>query len=141
MILSNLTPLCLPYHPRPQAQAQQQSASVFRFKEVGPTPVALVPSVPAETQHRIAIENLTADDVRNLSIATINALIPYNRKVVAQAIVDAGRRRRGELETPAASLKPIARFVKLAGERRRGRALNEEEDAFMVEFPASVGAS
>jgi hypothetical protein len=128
----SLTPLRSPFlNPRAQ---QQLPANVVRSKEPDPTPAAPV-------QTRVDIEHLTVADVRELSTATINALIPYNRKVVAQAVIDAGRRRRGELETPMTSLKPIARFILLAGERRRGRELNDEEAGFMADFLESVGAA
>jgi hypothetical protein len=128
-----LTPLWASL-PRAHQAQPQQSPSFVALKDPDPTPAA---PVPAESR----IELLTVDDLRVASISTINAVLPYNRKVIAQAVIDSGPRRRGELETPMTSLKPIARFILLADERRRGRELTEEEAEFMTEFPASVGAA
>jgi hypothetical protein len=87
-------------------------------------------------------ERLTTADVHDLSTATVNALVPINPSPVAQLIVDAGRKARAELPTALlSSLRPAARAIVLAGEKARGRRLNEEEVDFLSAFAESLGTS
>ena len=79
-------------------------------------------SLPAPAAVHPSVERLTADDVHDLSVETINALVPINPTLVAQLITQAGARARGELPlAPLSSLRPAARAICLAGERARGQ--------------------
>ena len=97
------------------------------------------PAAPATSQTSqpkpSAVEQLSADDARALSLETINLLAKENPALVARLIVDAGKRARGELPTaPLSSLRPTARAVILSGEKARGRTLNAEEAEFLSAF-------
>jgi hypothetical protein len=98
-----------------------------------PVSAAVQPSAPAAVQP--SIEQLTVNDVHDLSIAAINALVPINPSLVAHLIVEAGRKARAEIPAaPLSSLRPTARAICLAGERARGRELNAEESEFLAAF-------
>jgi hypothetical protein len=104
-----------------------------------PAPAPAAPA-PAAPQPRASFRDLTVDDAHALSIEAINLLVKEDPAFVGRLIVDAGRRRRAELPMNTSALRPIARFILLAGERRRGRELNEEESDFMAAFNESIGA-
>jgi hypothetical protein len=126
--------------PAPRTNPPPNNASL---KDRVPAPAAPAPAalIPAEVQQRIAIETLTPDDVRDLSIESINLLIPHNPKLVGQLIINAGKMRRGELPLGMFRLGATARAVLLCGEMRRGCELNEEEADFMATFLESIGAA
>jgi hypothetical protein len=142
MSLSSLTPI---WAPRPRAQQQpaaRERAPVSAPSMFTPSAPAYLPTVPTpsvETPRRIAIENLTVDDIRDASISTLNALVPHRPDLIGRLIVDAGKMRRAELPLRMSTMRPVARCMVLSGERRRGRELNEEETAFMADFLESIG--
>ena len=109
---------------------------VLRRETAAPVAPAAVLVTPQTSQTKpTSVEQLSADDARALSISTINALVKENPALVARLIVEAGRRARGELPTTSlSSLSPTARAIVLAGEKARGRALNEEESDFLSTF-------
>jgi hypothetical protein len=132
MILSNLTPLRSPYlHPRPQVQQQPAKAAP-----------AFVPSVfaPAPAP-RLDVEHLTINDVRGLSTASINMLVPHRPDLVARLIVDSGRRRRGELAYPMTSLRPMAHAMLLAGMRRRAEKISDADALFLENYLEEIDAA
>jgi hypothetical protein len=133
--MSSLSPL---WAPRLRITSPTVTEKVRTERSIGLMDPA--PSVPAE-KAQSRVDRLTVDDVREASTAAINMVIPHNPQVIAQAIIDAGRRRRNELPTPVASLRPAARAILLSGELRRGRQLSEEEAAFMADFLAEIGAT
>lgn len=104
-----------------------------RAVNVSPAPA---PAAPAREQAKPPpVEQLTVNDVRDLSLETINALVPINPTLVANLITQAGARARGELPSaPMSSLRPAARAIVLAGERARGRELNAEEAEFLTAY-------
>ena len=105
---------------------------VLRRETAAPVAPAAVLVTPQTSQTKpTSVEQLSADDARTLSMATVNMLIKENPPLAARLIVDAGRRARGELPmTTTALLRPTARAVVLSGEKARGRELNEEEAEF-----------
>jgi hypothetical protein len=135
----SLSPL---WGPRPRARQQPDTASL---KERAPAPAAEHAPVPApvsaEVQRRIAIEHLTPDDVADLSVTTINTLVPLNPKLIAQLIIDSGKRRRAELPMNTSTLRPLARCILLAGEKRRGQELSDADEEFLNAYLDEIGAS
>ena len=129
MSLSNLANWRPPVraNPQPKERAPAPVASVI-------VPSVIAPSVPVVAQPRVA-DRLTAEDVAQSSIEAINMLIPHRPDLVAQAVVNSGRRRRGELAYPMTSLRPMARFILLAGMNRRAEKLSEADAIFLREFP------
>ena len=126
---SSLSPMWM--HP-----ARKPSDNVVSLKEPNSVPVA-----PAPAAARPRVEHLTAADVHNdLSTATINALIPINPELVAQLIIDAGRRRRAELPMNTSTLRPLARAIVLSGKRRRAEPLDDADAEFLAEFLENIGA-
>lgn len=133
MTLSRLTPLQSPYHPHPQAQRQLPIAAPaydVHADDIKPKPTPVVPVQP-RVEHR----DTSVVDAHVLSIETINLLVKENPALVARMVIDAGRRRRAELQTPMGSLKPMARFILLAGMNRRAEKLSEADAMFLEDFP------
>ncbi len=122
MTLSSLTPLHR-VHP-------VRVASVIS-KDRGHQPAA-----PASAAVQPSVEQLTVNDVHgpNLSTATVNALLPHNPALVAELMIQAYLRARGELPTPMSSLSPVARAICLAGEKARGRELSDADAEFLSSF-------
>jgi hypothetical protein len=140
--MTSLSPLWVPRlraQPQPAKTAPVSVPSVFAPAKVTPANVS-APTMPAEVQRCIAIETLTVADVTDLSVSTINALVPHRPDLVAELIVNSGKRRRAELPMNPSTLRPMARAILLSGELRRGRELNEEERDFMASFLESIGA-
>jgi hypothetical protein len=130
---SSLTPLWV-QTPRPLAQqAQQQSASVFRFKEPDPAPAAPV-------QPRV-MRDLTVEDAHALSIETVNLIFKEDPKLAGKMIADAGKRRRGELETPMSAIPAKAHAIVLSGMRRRAEKLSDADETFLQGYLEEIGAA
>ena len=91
----------------------------------------------AAVEHR----DISVADAHALSIETINLLVKENPKFVGRLIADAGKRRRGELAYPLTSLKPIARFILLAGMNRRAEKLSEADALFLDNYLEEIGAT
>jgi hypothetical protein len=137
MSLSNLANWRPPVRANP---APKEPASVSVPSAFAPNAPA-TPAPAAPVQSRIAIENLRVDDIRDASISTINSLIPHNRKVVAQAIVESGERRRGERVTPMSAISDKAHAIVLSGMRRRAEKLSDADEAFLQGYLQEIGAS
>ena len=108
-----------------------------------PVSVAAQPSAPAPAvvqPTRVAVEHLTAADVRDLSFATIAALVPLNPSLVAQLIINSGKMRRAELPMSTSAMRPLARCILLAGEKRRGRELCDADAQFLADYLDEIGA-
>jgi hypothetical protein len=142
--MSSLSPLWA-RRPRAQQQPAKDRASVFANVIVAaPAPVTeqapvsvpsvFAPSAPAAPQPRIAIENLTPADVRDLSTATINALVPLNPKLVGQLIIDAGKRRRNEPPMNTPTMRPLSRCILIAGAKRRSEPISDADEEFLCAY-------
>ena len=107
-----------------------QTTSSSVKSELAPVSVSSV-FAPVALQPRV-VECLTAEDVAQSSIEAINMLVPHRPDLVAQAVILSGRRRRGELAYPMQSLKPMARFILLAGMNRRAEQLSEADAIFLA---------
>jgi hypothetical protein len=131
--LSTLTPFRA---TAPRLKARAPVPAAVREEMNGRNPQSAKNSnPPVERAKHVDIEQLTVNDVHDLSIAAINALVPINPSLVAQLIVEAGRKARSEIPTaPLSSLRPAARAICLAGERARGGELNAEESEFLADF-------
>ena len=137
MSLSNLAPR----QARADRIAKARMAEQIDHAKVARSiPVTPVPAPPATEPLAVERRRLTLDEARALSVDSINLLIPKDPAFVAKLIIAAGQRRRAELPLTPTELKPAARCILLAGEKRRGRELNEEENAFMADFLGEVGA-
>ena len=141
MSLSNLAPF--------RYQTNNNAVSKDRGRQPTPAPAAAAPvavarSVSTDTQvreqPRVAVEQLTAADVRDLSFATIGLLTPINPKLVADLIINAGKMRRAELPMTTVAMRPAARAILLCGELRRGHQLNDADRGFLDDYLDEIGA-
>ena len=137
MISTNLAPLWRTPRP-PQRSYNVVDVKVHTPAAPPPPPATVEPATratPAEPRR------LTLEEARALSIDSINLLIKQDPKLVADMVIAAGARRRGELPMAASEVRPAARAILLSGEARRGRQLNDEERQFMSAYLDEIGAS
>jgi hypothetical protein len=134
----SLTPLRSPY-PRPRAQQQPVKAPPVSVPSVFAPSAPAAPEPSAEVQRRIAIETLTVADMTDLSIESLNALVPYRPDLIAALIIDAGEMRRGARPMRTSTMRPVARCIVLAGMRRRAEPLSDADEEFLAAFSESPG--
>ena len=108
---------------------------------VAPASTDVQPSAPVAVQPtRVDVEHLTVVDVSGeLSMATVNSLVPLNPRLVAELIIQAGQRRRAELPLSTSTMRPMARAIVLSGEKRRGRELSAADESFLADYLESIG--
>lgn len=106
-------------------------APVDTTRNVQPAPAAAPPRV----------EELTVDAARALSIDTINLLVREKPGLVARMVIDAGRRRRGELPMSRSELRPAALAVILCGMKRRAEPLTDADEFFLASYLEELDAS
>jgi hypothetical protein len=102
---------------------------------VSHTPTDVTRDQPrAGTFRPVGVEHLTTADVHELSTATINALIPHNRALVAQLIVEAGREGEKRIADGAVVVTSSnCATYNPTGEKARA-AVNGEETEFLSAF-------
>jgi hypothetical protein len=103
--------------------------------------IRFVPPPAVPEQPHVDVEHLTVNDVRDLSTAKINTLIPHRPDLVAQLIVDAGRRRRGELPMNTFAMRPISRCILLSGMKRRSEPLSDADEEYLAAYLDEIGAT
>jgi hypothetical protein len=134
MTLSSLTPLRSPNYPRPQAQ-QQPPVSVVRLRDPDPAPTPPAPVPPRVTR------DLSVADAHALSIETVNLIFKEDKKLAGRMVIDAGRRRRAELQTPMQSLRPMAHAILIAGMKRRAEKISDADEIFLKGYLEEIGAA
>ena len=135
--LSTLTPLWR--HPSRTMSGNPENLSRDPAR-VAPASAAPAPAAAVVQPTRVDVEHLTAADVRDLSFATIGLLTPINPKLVADLIINAGKMRRAELPMNTFAMRPLARCILLAGEKRRGRELCDADAQFLADYLDEIGA-